>query len=308
MNSGGTAPTRATEPSQRQIRAGSDAAFTGETVATNNLPLDNVSRIEEMITQLETRTTALVRHSNPHLYASPAPKNSYGQIAVVLAAGCFTIMSVGIFYISYNRSPQISQRGPAPVPLVIPPIHDSRDKKEVTSLDRLAKTLATSSVRLNRLEAALEKSNRNLAQLNAQTAPPISRQSRTDRVKVASAGDAEGKVPSFPQVASVAVTSPSPAISAVSRSITPLSVPPVNSGSSQRNAGQFLQMKPTDSAIAHKDVLGNIDYWIVARGDGNGSAKVLPIGVSAEGVVIRNLEDSKTYTLSHHGEWNEGVR
>ncbi len=80
----------------------------------------------------------------------------------------------------------------------------------------------------------------------------------------------------------------------------------VAAASLPKNWHKVLDLKPTESAIAHKGADGTVDYWLVARGADTPPSKVLPIGTSADGVLIHNLEDGKDYTITPAGEWRSG--
>jgi hypothetical protein len=154
--------------------------------------------------------------------------------------------------------------------LLIAPEPDPQKQK----VDYLAKALVSSSQRVNELQAAVERSNRDLQ-------------------RIATKVDGDGGKAISPTVKSDAVES------AASSAIPEANLP--------KNWHRVLEIKPTESAVPHKSADGTIDYWLVPRGADQAPSKVLPIGTSAEGVVVHNLDDGRDYTLTPSGEWLNGA-
>jgi hypothetical protein len=194
-------------------------------------------------------------------------------MAVLLVAIWLSTVVLAIVYIRYNRPDPLAERAGAPAPLVISGDADPQEQKVASSVDHLAKALVSSSARLNELQAAMERSNRDLQRIAS-------------------------KVGEHPKGAAIATK--------VERADF-LPPPIAEEASLPKNWHKILDIKPAESAVAHKSDDGTIDYWLVPRGAEQVQTKVLPIGTSAEGVVIHNLEDGKDYTLTPNGEWRNGA-
>ena len=239
--------------------------------ATSSQTLEEVQRVERLLAQLEARSMALVPYGYGNLREVPTPRRSNtALLAGVLVAAWLTMMILGVAYIRYvGHSPFSSERDSAanPPPVTIAPEPATQEPKSADSVDRLAQALVSSSERMNQLQAAVEKSNRDLQKIATKV------------------NDEHAAVPSSAETTD-------------GSTVTVPSLP--------KNWHKILDIKPTDSAVAHKGADGSVDYWIVTRGVDTPPSKVLPIGTTADGVVIHNLEDGKDYTITPTGEWRNG--
>jgi len=157
-------------------------------------------------------------------------------------------------------------------PLIIPPEPDPQSQKVASSVDHLTRVLATSSERMNELQAAMERSNRDLQKIATKV--------NSDHAK------------------------PAPSVAAA---VKPEVVVKGAEAALPKNWHRVLDIKPAETAVPHKGADGSVDYWLVPRGADQSSTKVLPIGTSPEGVVVHNLDDGKDYTLTPSGEWRNGA-
>jgi hypothetical protein len=243
----------------------------------NNPPnLDEINRVERLLSNLEARSMALVPYGYGTLREIAPQKSNTALIAGVIVAIWLTTMVLAVSYMRYiGHSPFSSDRAPAaPPPMVIAPDADSQDRKVAASVDHLAEALVSSSQRMNQLQEAVEKSNRDLRQIATKV--------NIEHADLPSTADATNQTAeSTAAVSSPGVTLP-------------------------KNWHKVLDVKPTESAIAHKGVDGKTDYWLVPRGADIPAAKVLPIGISANGVVVHNLDDGKDYTVTPAGDWLNG--
>jgi hypothetical protein len=245
-----------------------------ESPAAKTVPLDDVTRVERLITQLEARSMALVPYNYANLRDAPAPKANRALLASSLVAIWLSTLVFAVAYMRFaNQPPLMAERAPAS-PLIIPTAPDPQEQKVASSVDHLAKALVSSSERLNQIEAAMERSNRDLQRMSTKVANEKYR-----------------PVPSSPKPAAMeAAAAPSePA-----------------AGNLPKNWHRVIDLKPNDMAVPHRTADGSIDYWLVPRGTDKPQAKVLTIGTSVEGVVVHNLEDGKDYTLTPSGEWRNG--
>jgi hypothetical protein len=227
--------------------------------------------VEQLLAQLEARSMALV----PYVYRSaseaPAKKGNMWLVAAGLLCLWLSTLLLGVAYISYKRTTPVVERITSAAPLVIPSVPEQPEQNAANSVDHLAKALAASSERLNQIEAALEKSNRDMQHLATKV---TSGQAKT-----------------------------TPATTETSGSATPQVAAPVADNLLTKPPYPVMELKPTDAATPHRTADGSIDYWLVARSADKEPAKVLPVATSADGVVIYNLEDGKNYTLTPQGEW-----
>jgi hypothetical protein len=178
---------------------------------------------------------------------------------------------LAIAYIRYNRPGPLADHAQSGTALLIPSETDPQEQKVASSVDHLAKALVSSSQRMDELQAVMERNNRDLQRIATKV---------TDRPKPETATSKGAGTD----------TAATPGEDAV-----------------PKNWHRILEIKPTESAVAHKSDDGTIDYWLVPRGPELVQTKVLPIGTSAEGVVVHNLEDGKDYTLTPSGEWRNGA-
>lgn len=284
MSSFATAPTRAPEKEAqktKQLRLLTQTEAPSEQDASPAESAagaaDEVTRVERLLAQLEARSMALVPYGYGALREVPAKRPNTGLIAAILVAMWLTILVLGIAYIRYSRLAQPLDRATSPAaPLIIPSAADPVDQKVATSVDHLTKALVSSSERLNEMQAALERSNKDIQRIAAKvndhpTKPALTGTPKTDALEI---GPPAG-------------------------STAELTLP--------KSWHRVLDIKPTDSAVPHKGDDGTLDYWLVPRGAEKVQTKVLPIGTSPEGVVVHNLEDGKDYTLTPSGEWRNGA-
>jgi hypothetical protein len=246
------------------------------TVATGHpQALEEINRVERLLSHLESRSLALVPYGYGTLREVSTRKSGTGVLAGVLVAIWLSSLVLAVAYIRYvNRSPEGPERAGSTAPLIIPPESDAQEQKVATSVDHLAKALASSSKRMDELQAAMERSNRDL-----------------QRIAVKVVGD---------QSKPVADSSGAEASdNTLSSSAAEANLP--------KNWHRVLDLKPTESAVAHKAADGTVDYWLVPRGAGQPSSKVLSIGTGPEGVVVHDLDDGKDYTVTPSGEWRNGA-
>ncbi len=278
MSSSATATSRAPEKEAqrtKQLRLLTQSETPPDQDASQAESGDEVTRVERLLAQLEARSMALVPYGYGTLREVPAKRPNTGVIAAVLVAMWLTILVLGIAYIRYNRLAQSLDRAAAPAaPLIIPSAADPVDQKMATSVDHLTQALVSSSERLNEMQAALERSNKDIQRIAAKVsdhAKPVAAAPRTEPLEIGPAAS----------------------------STTELTLP--------KSWHRVLDIKPADTAVAHKGDDGTLDYWLVPRGADKTQIKVLPIGTSPEGVVVHNLEDGKDYTLTPAGEWRNGA-
>jgi len=255
-------------------------APTPETVvaAATSPVLDEAIRVERILTQLEARSQALV----PYGYGAirePAPRKSNNALlAGVLVALWLTSLILAVAYIRYvGHSPFAAERAAAAPSLVIAPENDPQTQKVAASVDHLAKALVTSSERMNQLQAAVDKSKRDLEKIANKVATEQDVTKVTVPATTAAAADTAMDGP-------VEVVEPT--------------IP--------KNWHRVLNVRPSDAATPHKGADGRVDYWLVPRSGEALPAKVLTIGTSADGMVVHSLDDGKDYTLTSNGEWKNG--
>jgi hypothetical protein len=236
--------------------------------------IGEIDRVERLLNNLEARSMALVPYGYGNLREVSTRKTNTAVIAGVIVAIWFSSVVLAIAYMRYvGRSPFATDRASSAAPLVIAPEPEPQEQKVAASVDHLARALASSSERMNELQAAVEKSNRDLQKLTTKNnapapLPPSSAQGET-----------------FPSSSSTVV---------------------VETNNLPKNWHKVLDIKPTESAVAHRGSDGAVDYWLVPRGTEAAASKVLPIGNSADGVVVHNLEDGKDYVITPSGEWRNG--
>jgi hypothetical protein len=225
---------------------------------------------------------ALVPYGYGNLREVPARKSNSGTVllAGTLVAIWLSTLILGLAYIRYVSHSSGRERASGTQPLLIAAEPDPQQQKVATSVDRLAQALVSSSERMNQLQAAMDRSNRDLqriaSKVNSDHGRSFSVASRSKTIRE------ERSVSLPPETAPVTTNLP-------------------------RNWHRVIEVKPSDSAVAHKTSDGTIDYWLVPRGPDQAPNKVLAIGTSTEGVVVHNLEDGKDYTLTPSGEWRTGA-
>ena len=246
-----------------------------EHAAGNSQTIDEVTRVERLLSQLEARSMALVPYGYGNLREVSVRRSNTGLLAGVLVAIWLTSVILAIAYMRYvGRSPFAQERTIASAPLVVAPDPESQDQRVAASVDHLARALVSSSERMTELQAAVDRSNRDVQKIATRIAndhaAPLLAEAKEERPPVSE-----------------------------SSSVVEQNLP--------KNWHSVLDIKPTDAAVPHKSTDGSIDYWLVPRGADPSPSKVLPIGMSAEGVVVHNLEDGKDYTLTPAGEWRNGA-
>jgi hypothetical protein len=278
MSSSAAAPSRITDKEAQNRRllsfsADPESLVSEDESATGVLqPMDDVTRVERLLSQLEARSMALVPYGYGAVREPPARKPNTLMAAIVVAIWLSTIV-LAVAYIRYNRPVQISDRAAIAAPLLIPSEPDPQEQRVASSVDHLAKALVSSSARMNELQAAMERSNRDLQRIATKVSErpkPTLPESKAEGTESTLAGG-------------------------------------VDPGALPKNWHRILEIKPTDSAVPHKRDDGTVEYWLVPRGADQVQTKVLPIGTSPEGVVIHNLEDGKDYTLTPSGDWRSGA-
>jgi hypothetical protein len=279
MSSTAAAPSRTTEKESQNNRLlrfsadPDDPVLLEESESPPVQPLDDVTRVERLLSQLEARSVALVPYGYGSLRELPVKKANTTLLAGILVAIWLSTVVLAIAYIRYNRPGPSADRAQSGTPLLIPSEADPQEQKVASSVDHLAKALVSSSQRMDELQAAMERNNRDLQRIATKVTdrpkPEIGTRKSEETDTGATAAPGEDAVP--------------------------------------KNWHRILEIKPSDSAVAHKSDDGTIDYWLVPRGPDQVQTKVLPIGTSAEGVVVHNLEDGKDYTLTPSGEWRNGA-
>jgi hypothetical protein len=281
MSSIATAPARTAEKEPEKSRQRflvddepRSHEFSRAEAPSGNIQADEVTRVERLLTQLEARSMALVPYAYGTLREPPPRRMNTAVIAGVMATIWLSTVFLAVTYIRYNRPPvQLVDRAAPVTPLLIPASPDPQEQRVASSVDHLAKALLSSSERMTALQVAMERSNRDLQRI----ATKVSERSKPAPAIVPTAAGTDTSL-------------------ATGRETLP------------KNWHKVLDIKPTESAVAHRAVDGTVDYWIVQRGADRAEAKVLSIGTSPDGVVIHNLEDGKDYTLTPSGEWrNSGI-
>jgi len=249
---------------------------TPETVSAGTSPvLDEAVRVERILTQLEARSQALVPYGYGAIREPVSRRPSNALLAGVLVALWLTSLILAVAYIRYvGHSPFAADRAAAAPSLVIAPESDPQAQKVAASVDHLAKALVSSSERMSQLQAAVDKSKRDLEKI----ARKVGTEQDVTKVTVPAART------------EIAMDAP---VDVVEPTIP-------------KNWHRVLNVKPTDAATPHKGADGLVDYWLVPRNGEGSPTKVLPIGTSADGVLVHNLDDGKDYTLTSNGEWKNG--
>lgn len=269
------------EAPQTEPLRSNDAPQRADAASAQTQTLDEVDRVERLISQLEARSMALVPYGYGNLREVPQSKSKTGLIAGVIAGLWVTTLVLALGYMRYvGHLPFAAERAApvaaaAPPSVVIAPDPDPQEQKVAASVDHLARALVSSSERMTELQVAMEKSNRDLQKLatkvNAERPGVAAPAQSTDQVQVPIASGTGG----------------------------PATLP--------KNWHRVLDLKPSENSVPHKGADGNTDYWLVPRGLEATMNKVLPIGNSADGVVIHSLEDGKDYTVTPTGEWKNGA-
>jgi hypothetical protein len=257
-------------PSQQEIAQVEPSVSSTQTIG-------EVDRVERLLSQLEARSLALVPYAN----FRPAPaRKTNGQLLLAggLVAVWLSTLVLGVAYIrSINHATSGPERAALSTPLVIPTAEsDPQEQKVANSVDHLAQALVSSSERMNELQAAMDRSNRDLQRI----ATKVNGEKGSEPAKGIS-------VTAMSDVADATPSAPAPKL--------------------PNNWHRVLDLKPTNAATAHRSADGSVDYWLVQRAADQPPAKVLPIGTTADGVVIHNLDDGKDYTLTPGGEWRNGA-
>jgi hypothetical protein len=282
--------------------------------------LDDAQRVDNLISQLEARTMALVPYGYGQVPMAPPPTSWTTPVIAgsLVAIWLSSLILAVLFFQSRSERAQIVERSTV-APLVIPTSADVREQKVNSSMDRLAKALVSSSERLRKLETVVEKSTADARQRTTATNAERTKEARADAearmVELAAHHPPPPQVPA-PVVTSVAASIPVPVVvpgpPPMKPPVAPLVTAPLPAQvappvipvvSGPKGVYEVLKIKPTDAATPHQGPDGKIDYWLVARHDINGLVKVLPINKSSDGVVVRDLDDGKNYVLTPQGEW-----
>lgn len=310
MGSMGTSPKRngdADAQNRLYVVANPETPATQETaravIDRNNTVLEQVDRVEQLMTQLEAKSVALVPYGYWNEPQTQAKRSNTWVIAAVLGFIWLSSLALAVAYFSYRHSSQVAERELPSTPTVISSPSDQQDRKTAESVDQLTEALVSSSNRLNRIEAILEKSNLDLQQLKTKVGSEgtntVTRQSEAAPVEINNAATTSASTfGKANQNAAAALAANEATALALKPALNALNAP-----APPKATYQVLSVKPTDAAVPHKADDGTIDYWLVAHGAFKELAKVQPIAISADGVVIHNLEDGKNYTLTRQGEW-----
>jgi len=261
-------------------------AHSNKAVTSNEL-----NRVERLLAQVEAKSVALVPYGYWNQPQAQTTKSNTWAIATVLGGIWLSSLALVIVNLSYKHSSQIAESGVTTTPLVIHSPSDLQDQKTTESVGDLAKALVSSSHRLNRIEVTLEKSHQDLQQLE--------KRRNAEAMKM---------VPPKPEAISAEIKKIAVTAASSHPDATATGAPPSKSALDDASAEtpyRVLSIKPTDAAIPHKAADGTITYWLVARGAFMELARVQPIAVTADGVVIHNLEDGKNYTLTRQGDWRD---
>jgi len=309
MGSIGTSPKRsAGVEAQNQLHILADPSTpadqeTPEAVSNHN-NATRMDRVEQLLAQLETKPVALVPNGYWNQAQAQPNRSNQWAIAAVLACIWLSSLALAIAYFSYKHSSQVADRDVLTTPLVIAPPSDQQVQKTTESVSQLTKALLNSSIRLNHMEAVLQKSNLDLQRLktkvSSEETKTIIRQPEAVPVAINNAAASDSTLGKAKQDAAVTLALNQVAASALKPSLSAPSVagPP-------KATYQVLSVKPTDAAIPHKAADGTIDYWLVAHGAFKDLHKVQPIAIAADGIVVHSLEDGKNYTLTRQGDWRK---
>jgi len=252
------------------------------------LTANGANRLEQLLVQLEAESMALVPYSYGTHREVPVKKSRTRLIAGALCLWLATLV-LAIAYFSHNRSSRVAESGSIAKPVVITSHYDPKNQQTADSVGHLAMALVTTSDRLKKLEAAIEKSSRGIQQIQTQINTDLAKPVPGRRAKV---------------VATVAhPAGPAPVMSIAVPPITRPVTAPDAAGSLSNNLYRVLEM---NAAKPHHAMNGSIDYWLVASAN-KVFVKVVPVTVRAEGVLVHDLEDGKNYILTLQGEWRSSA-
>jgi len=228
----------------------------------------DLERIEQLLKELAERSVAL------ELFERQQPRNFFGltpQRAAVLNA--VLACSIGLFALVLTYilvEAHVRQQNMESLQTssrVVAIPFNPRGRKIAASIDELSKALASSQRKINELETAVKVSNEDLHRMATES---------NGAKQVDSAMDSDSL--------DAATVSTLPASEAV----------------------QFRELKPSNSAVAHTNSTGTLDYWIIPNGPhSDKTAKVISVGKATRGVVVLNLADGRYYTLTPQGEWHQ---
>ncbi len=163
-----------------------------ETAAGSSPILIEAVRVERILAQLEARSKALVPYGYGSLRAPAPRKSNNALLAGVLVALWLSSLVLSVAYIRYiGRSPFAADRTAATAPLVIAPESDTQEQKVAASVDHLTKALVKSFERMNRLDAAVQKSKRDLQKIAAR----VTTDQTVARISVPQTLETETKAP-----------------------------------------------------------------------------------------------------------------
>jgi len=306
MSTIGTAPSQGVRLQKQPLQTVSPLA---QATAPTILPLPNAqntysfnaeNRIDRLLAQLENNPLALVPYGHGRRLEPTTEKTN--ALVIVLGLGCIwvSIVALGFVYF-YSENPSKASESIVAEPRMSLS-SNSRDQNTADIADRLSEVLISSSIRLNEMEKSLNQSGEDLQRVKTDLRSRVTRNNQTKATIV----HAESLPKNQPTVANPTVTSVliSPAANAVVPPITNSGREPLSTERPSTLPYQVLLMRPTNSATPHNGSDGNIDYWLVSRGV-LGMAKVLPIAVASNGIVVHNLVDGKNYTLTRQGQWHD---
>jgi hypothetical protein len=238
-------------------------------------------QLERVIVQQETIMMALVPYVYKHQRRPPNRSNITVGLAV-LAAVCLWTLALACIVV--ERPPQLVAYLSS---IKARMIHSLSTVQVINKLtDHLANDMASYMGRLNDIDAMETKLSDSLKFSPKAHIKPTAPVGRTPRRPLTSLviSKTSGKPTDTGGPTLRASTSPTP----VKRHNEP---------------DQILQLKPTPNALAHRAADSTIDYWLVPRGSANEPTKVLPLQQTADGVVVRCLQDGKNYLLTRDGHW-----
>lgn len=238
--------------------------------ASNSVPLDAV-HVDRLLAQLQSRSMALVPYAPPRL--EPTMSSRILVPAALITFFLTIVLSAALFVRLKTPSGQVIDQAPVAGSRIIYSTAGSQGQKVGGSINEVDEASSiSSSKRLDQLEAALERSNRDLQAIAAKVTTTRAVRPSAARVKTVPKG-----------------------------TLPVLAEPP----SAANEPTRVIDIKPTETAVAHHGGSGAIDYWVVPSGPENNSSpsSVLPISKVANGLLVENLTDGKSYVLTSSGKW-----
>lgn len=235
--------------------------------ASQSLTIQDVDRVEKLLAQLEARSMAMVPYAcGLHVpQIRPAAQLNKALIAgTLISLWLSTLVAAVTLFRVTKYGPQMVEQDPVATLRVIPKAHEVQQPTSAVQ----ASPMSTLSRSLNRLADRTEHANKDLLRTTA-------------------------------NVNGVSEILPRSKINLVVRS-----VPLTMTTARPRFWDPLLDVKPTESAIAHRSAEGAIDYWVLPHGPFfSDPTKVLPLGRSPNGVYVRNLDDGRNYRVTPSGDW-----